>query len=341
MRKNENGIRPHPQRKVHILSLSKDARWFCSSMLRTLVLLTAALFGVGRAVAAPPEVVVSIKPIHSLVAAVMEGIGTPSLIVAGGTSPHLYTLRPSDAERLASARIVFWIGPIFESFLAKPLTALAGRAEIVELDRAPAMTLLPAREGGPWEPHADEPAHHHANKPDAADEEMDGHLWLDPANAKAIAAIAAARLATADPANAAHYRANAAVLSGRLDALDALLDERLQPLRERPFVVFHDAYQYLTRRYDLAAVGSVTVSPERPPSARRIAAIHAKVAALNAHCVFREPQFAPRLVDTVMAGTSARSAVLDPEGAALAPGPDLYFALMTKLADGLAHCLGQ
>jgi len=310
-------------------------------MFRTLVLLCATLFGLGRAVAAPPEVVVSIKPIHSLVAAVMAGVGTPALIVAGGTSPHLFTLRPSDAEHLASARIVFWIGPIFEGFLTKPLAALAGRADIVELDRAPEITLLPAREGGLWEPHADELAHHHANQRAAADTEMDGHLWLDPANAKAIAALAAAQLAAVDPANAARYRENAAALSGRLEALDAMLDARLRPLRERPFVVFHDAYQYLTRRYGLAAVGSVTVSPARPPSARRIAAIHAKIVALQARCVFREPQFPPRLVDTVMAGTAARSGVLDPEGADLAPGPDLYFALMRGLADALADCLAH
>jgi zinc transport system substrate-binding protein len=309
--------------------------------LRALFLLIAVLIGAGRAAAAGPEVVVSIKPIHSLVAAVMEGVGTPALIVPGGASPHLYTLRPSDAQHLASARIVFWIGPIFESFLTKPLAALAGNAEIVELDRAPAIMLLPAREGGPWEPHADEPAHHHASQRDAAAEEMDGHLWLDPANAKAIAAVAAARLATIDPANAQRYGENAAALSGRLETLDATLEERLRPLRERPFVVFHDAYQYLTRRYGLAAVGSVTVSPERPPSAQRIAAIHAKVAALKARCVFRESQFPPRLIDTVTAGTAALSGVLDPEGSDLAPGPDLYFALMRGLADSLANCLAR
>jgi zinc transport system substrate-binding protein len=309
--------------------------------LRALALLIAALCGLGRAVAAPPEVVASIKPVHSLVAAVMAGVGTPALIVAGGASPHLYTLRPSDAEHLASARIVFWIGPIFESFLTRPLAALASRAEIVELDRAPEITLLPAREGGLWEPHADEPAHPHPTQRDAAGEEMDGHLWLDPANARAIAVIAAARLSAADPANAVRYRENAAALSGRLEALDATLAERLGPLGERPFVVFHDAYQYLTRRYGLAAVGSVTVSPERPPSARRIAAIRAKVAALKARCIFREPQFAPQLVDTVIAGTAARSGVLDPEGSDLAPGPDLYFILMTGLAEGLASCLEQ
>jgi zinc transport system substrate-binding protein len=328
-----------PFSRRRILSLSKDAPSLCSSAFCALVLLTTALFGAGRALAAPPEVVVSIKPVHSLVGSVMEGVSAPALIVAGATSPHLYTLRPSDAEHLASAQIVFWIGPIFESFLTKPLAALAGRADIVELDRAPEITLLRAREGGPWEQQADEPAHHQRHGRDF-DEEADGHLWLDPRNAKAIATIAATRLAAADPDNAVRYRANAAALLERLDALDATLFERLRPVHERPFVVFHDAYQYLTRRYDLAAVGSVTISPERPPSARRVAAIHAKVEALKARCVFREPQFAPPLIDTVIAGTAARSGVLDPEGSDLTPGPDLYVALMTRLADGLTRCLG-
>jgi zinc transport system substrate-binding protein len=294
------------------------------------------LFAVSPASAAP-DVIVSIKPVHSLIAGVMDGVGAPALIVAGSTSPHIYTLRPSDAQRLSSARLVFWIGPIFESFLVKPLAALADRAEIVELDRAPEIVLLPAREGGLWEPH-DEPAHH---RDGAGDSEMDGHLWLDPANAKAIAAIAASRLAAIDPANGARYRENAATLAAQLDRLDAQLEQRLRPLRERPFIVFHDAYQYLARRYGLAAVGSITVSPEHPPSARRIETIRAKVAGLDARCVFREPQFAPRLVETVIAGTTAQTGVLDPEGTGLPPGNALYFTLMTGLADSLVNCLGR
>ncbi len=113
-----------------------------------------ALLLVGLALARPaiaaPDVLVSIKPIHSLIAGVMEGVGTPGLIVAGSSSPHLYTLRPSDAQRLAKAGLIFWVGPVLEGFLAKPLAALAGSAEIVELDREPSVTLLPAREGGDW-----------------------------------------------------------------------------------------------------------------------------------------------------------------------------------------------
>jgi zinc transport system substrate-binding protein len=305
---------------------------------RVVMALAAALLAVlpSRAVAAAPKVVVSIKPIHALVAGVMAGIGEPGLIIAGGSSPHVYTLRPSDARKIETADLVFWIGPILEGFLAKPLASLAGRADIVELDRVPGITLLPARQGGGWE--ADEDEHHQAA---ASATEHDGHLWLDPANAKVIVRVAAAKLAALDPANAERYRSNAAALEQRLDALDAGLRQRLAAVHRAPFVVFHDAYQYFERRYGLTAIGSITVSPEHLPGAQRIQAIHGKVAALGARCVFSEPQFEPRLVQTVIEGTPARTAVLDPEGAALKAGPELYFTLMDGLADALVTCLGR
>lgn len=308
---------------------------------RRVIGVAAALLGAAvlpsLAAAAAPKVVVSIKPIHSLVAGVMAGVGEPALVVAGGSSPHVYTLRPSDARKLEAADIVFWVGPILEGFLAKPISSLAGKAEIVELDRAPGIALLPAREGGDWE----EDEHDHDHEPTASALEQDGHLWLDPENAKAIVRIARARLSALDPANAERYRSNAAALERRLDALDAGLRQRLAAVRGLPFVVFHDAYQYFDRRYGLSAIGSITVGPEHLPGAQRIQAIHAKVARVGARCVFSEPEFEPRLVQTVIEGTRARTAVLDPEGAALRAGPELYFNLMGGLADALATCLGQ
>ena len=309
-------------------------------MPRSRFMSLAALLGVVGMIspaAAAPKVVVSIKPIHSLVAGVMAGVGEPDLIVAGGVSPHAYSLRPSAAQRLEAADLVFWIGPIFEGFLVRPLGALAGRAEVVELDRAPAITLLPAREGGAWEADADE----HAHGKSASALEQDGHLWLDPANAKAILRLAVERLSARDPENAARYAANGAALERRVDALDERLRQRLAPVQDVRFVVFHDAYHYLERRYRLAAIGSITVDPERRPSAKRLQAIRDKVLRLGARCVFSEPQFEPRLVQTVIDGTRANTGVLDPEGAALPRGPDLYFTLMNGLADALVTCLDR
>lgn len=305
-----------------------------------LLLALPLLLGLSLPAWATPEVVVSIKPLHSLVAGVMAGVGEPRLIVAGASSPHVYTLRPSDARRLEAADLIIWVGPIMEGFLTKPLAALPGKAEIVELDRAPSIALLPAREGGAWEPDEDEPWHEQGEGHRSA-LEQDGHLWLDPENAKAIVRIAVARLSALDPADAARYAANGAALAQRLDALDDALRHRVATLKDRPFVVFHDAYQYFDRRYGLDAIGSITVNPENRPGARRLEQIRDKIVTLHARCVFSEPQFEPSLVRTLIAGTDAHTGVLDPEGASLKAGPDLYFALMNGLAESLTRCLTQ
>jgi zinc transport system substrate-binding protein len=289
-----------------------------------------------RPEAAQAQVVASIKPVHSLVAAVMAGVGAPELIVHGAASPHTYSLRPSDATRLAAARLVFWIGPAYEGFLVKPLATLAPSATVVTLAQAPGMTVLPARHGGIWGEHERE----HDGHDDAADETRDGHLWLDPRNAAAMTGAIAAALAAADPARAAAYTTNAAAVQRDLARLDEELASRLAPVRGVGFIVFHDAYQYLETRYGLAALGAVTVSPEAKPGARRVAELRARIRASGAKCVFAEPQFEPALVRTLVAETGARVGTLDPLGADMADGPALYPTMMRRLADSLVRCLG-
>ena len=277
---------------------------------------------------AAPRVAVSLKPLHALVAGVMEGVGTPELILRGAGSPHAYSLRPSEARLLEEAEVIFWVGGSLETFLEKPIAALGAKARVVAALRAPGVVLLPAREGGVWDGHA---THGEA--------EHDAHLWLDPANAKAIARAAAAALGQADPAHRERYAANAAGLAARIDALDAELAALLAPARGVPYVVFHDAYQYFERRYGLGAAGSIAVSPERAPGARRVREVREKIRRLGARCVFGEPQFPPSLLATLTEGTSARTGELDPLGAALAPGPGAWFELMCALGASLAGCL--
>ena len=306
--------------------------------------------GVGQAAEAL-RVVVSIKPLHALVAGVMGDVGAPKLLLEGGQSPHTYTLKPSDAHALSQADAVFWIGPVLETFLAKPVAALPRSALRVTLGEAAGVRLLPVREGGAWEQHAhaDDHAghdhdhdhhqdgdHHH----DGADESFDPHLWLDPANAQAMVAAIAAVLAQARPADAATFERNAAALKARLEALDRALADQLAPLKGRPYIVYHDAYQYLEARYGLTVAGALALDPDRPPSARRVAEIRATIKASGAACVFAEPQFPPAIINTVIEGTGARVGVLDPIGADLAPGPDAYFTLLEGLARSLAGCLG-
>ncbi|EJK82092.1 zinc ABC transporter substrate-binding protein [Rhizobium sp. AP16] len=302
----------------------------------TASLLFSGFFASATMAADTPDVVVSIKPIHSLVAAIMDGVGTPELIVDGAASPHTYALKPSNAKALEAAKVVFWVGPGMEAFLEKPLSALGANALVVELDKAPGITKLKFREGGAFEADddGDEPTDH-----DHDHGEFDTHLWLDPHNAKAMTAEITTTLVAADPANALTYEANQKALDDRLDALDAEIAATLAPVKSKPFIVFHDAYQYFERRYGVRVAGSITVSPESIPGAQRISEIHGKVAELGATCVFAEPQFEPKLVNVVLEGTSAKSGVLDPEAATLPQGPDLYFDLMRGIANSLKTCL--
>ncbi len=286
-----------------------------------------------------PRVVVSIKPIHSLVAAVMQGVGTPDLIVDGAASPHTYALKPSNARSLQQAQLVFWVGPGMEAFLQKPLSALGSNATVVELDHAPGITKLKFREGGAFEPHDDDDEHEAGEDHDHDHGEFDTHLWLDPHNAKAMVAEITTSLVAADPANALTYETNQKALNDKLDALDTEIASTLAPVKDKPFIVFHDAYQYFEHRYGVRVSGSITVSPETIPGAQRVAEIHSKVAGLGATCVFAEPQFEPKLVNVVLEGTSAKSGVLDPEAATLPQGPDLYFDLMRGIASSLKTCL--
>lgn len=340
-------------------------RRFAASTAAVLALKAFALGGFATAAQAEPQVVVSIKPLYGLVARVMEGVGEPTLLVTGGASLHTYSLRPSQAAALERADLVVWIGPSFETFLRQPLESLGANARQVEAFEVAGIELLPARVGGSWERHehdhdhdhdhdeaeADEHDHDHdhdhADEEQAADEHdharegsLDGHLWLDPHNAEAVTRALVEALSEIDPANKERYAQNGAALLADIEALDRDLAEQLAPVSALPYVVFHDAYQYFEAHYGLNAVGSITVSPEQQPGAQRLGEIRDKIVELGAVCVFAEPEFQPALVNTLVEGTSARVAVLDPEGANLQPTTQTYEELMRNLASALKDCLG-
>ncbi len=291
--------------------------------------------------AAPLNVVASIQPVHSLVAGVMQGVGEPRLLVTGGASPHHYSLRPSDAQAIAEADVLFWIGPDLESFLVKPLANAKAKVQAIALLNAPGVTMLRLRTGGAWDAHghvepAGKPEHDHDHDHQAS---RDAHLWLDPVNAIAMTRQIMATLGELAPDRKADYERNGAALIERLNGLNQQLTLKLAPVKDQPYVVFHDAYQYFERRYGLKAVGSVVLDPEQRPGAKRVAEIQKRIRDLGVRCVFSEPQFQPALVNTVMAGSPARSGILDPLGAEIPPGSDAYFQLLDGLAKALEGCL--
>ncbi len=288
-------------------------------------LLVALLANLARA--ETPVVVASVQPIHSLLASVMKGVGRPELLVEGQASEHGYTLKPSQARLVATAGLVVLVDPLYETFLAKPLELRQGKGETLVLAQLPGMIVLSPRVE-PQEIH-----HHH--------EGIDGHLWLNPLNAKIIVNAAAEKLASMDPENGAIYRANADETSEKLTKLDDKLKYLLKGMEKKHYVVFHDAYQYFEQHYGLSPAGMITTDPDRPPSARKLAALREKLKAGKTACVFREPQFPADVVRRLVVDSGANEGVLDPQGAALTPGEGLYFALLTELGEGFVACLGE
>lgn len=254
-----------------------------------------------------PKVAVSIKPLHSLVAALMTGVGEPDLIVPTNHSPHTFNLKPSGARALIRADVVVWGGPGLELFLEKPLKALSGKSIVVTL--------------------VDDPA-------------ADPHVWLSPALAgKAVEHIRGA-LTKADPGNREAYTRNAEHLKTRLRDLQSLAERTLSPLRKKPFLVFHDAWGHFASSFGLSIAGAVALNPDRPPGAKRISAIRDLIGESGARCLFKEPQFNSPLLKTILEDQDDMKVFeLDPLGANFATGEDLYFKMMESNIAAVATCL--
>lgn len=304
-----------------------------SRLYSTVLLLSVLVAGVSGPLRAAPKVVATIPPVQSLAAMVMEGTGFPQLLLSGSETPHSYSLRPSQSRMLAAADIVIRVGDGLEGFLKKPLRALAGGAKIISLDHVPGVTTYGNRADGGAHDHDD---HGHDRKTG-----VDPHLWLHTGNAGAAIREIARVLSAVDPENAPVYAGNAARAAIRLRSLKLEIDRIVAPVRDRPYFVFHDAWQYFEKEFGLRGGGAIAISPERKPGARRMAEIRARIRSTGARCVFAEPQFPTAVVKTVIRGTPAILATLDPLGVGLTHGPGQYPALMRNLAKGIVSCLNR
>ncbi len=290
--------------------------------------------------AADFSVVVTSKSVHSLTAAVMDGVAVPRLLVDGQASPHTFALKPSGAAAIQTATLFVRVGDATEPFTTRLVKALPSSVMVVTLDETPGLVLLDRRTTATFEPHDHDHAGHTASD-HAADAQMakDGHIWLDPLNAMVIVDRLATLLAQKDPEHAARFMTNAAGVKTRLAALATDIASLLKPVQGRPFVVSHDAYQYFEARFGVWAAGAITISADVSPSAKRLSDVRARVVGLGATCVFSEPFVSPNLVAAVTEGTNAHAGTLDPEGLTLDPGPELYFTLMRALASNVSACL--
>ena len=295
------------------------------------------------------KVVTTIKPLHSLISRIMESRGEPQLIIEGTNNPHTFVFKPSHAEMLEEADIVFWIGEDLESFLETPLESIATNAKKITLMELDDIELLKFREKHIFEEHAEHDDHgdeHEEGHDEHEDEhghndehnhgEFDIHFWLDPAIAKVIVKNIAKELSNIDVANKATYEANASKAISELDELIA--ETKLKINKNATYVVFHDAYQYFEERFGIEVLGALSVNPEILPGAKQLAEIREVIEHENVNCIFSEPQFNPSIAKTIAADTGVKAAVLDPLGAELDPSKDLYFDLIADMASSFSGC---
>ncbi len=297
--------------------------------------LTIFLFLLASPCFAAPKIVVSIAPIHSLVSLLTKGVSEPKLLLRQGGSPHSSSLRPSQARALAAADLLIWVGPELESFLTVPVGRLVQPNAEMQLLKLEGLKLLSQRHGGFWEEDQ------HADKNSHDKQSINPHIWLSPDNARHIVSSISQRLIQLDPKNTAIYRQNEEDLQRRVDLLEQSLSYLLTPIRTRPYLVFHDAYPYFEDAFSLNAIGSVRISAERAPGARRLQQITTKVSESLAVCLFSEPQFSPALAASLAKDSGLKLGELDPLGSAIDQGDDSWFILMEKLAENLNNCLGE
>ena len=312
------------------------------------------------------KVVASIKPIHSLASYLMDGIAKPDLIVDGYSSPHGFALKPSHAKMLQNADIIFWVGEDLENFLVKPLNSIAKKAEKIELMEIKGLEKLKFRERNIFDGHEGHDEHGHdedghkeddhdehghdedGHKEDDHDEhghdeheghahgEYDPHIWLDPENAKVILNEMVEHLIENDEKNASTYKKN---LKKAQKDLDKLLKKVKSDLnKDFKSIVFHDAYQYFEKRFDVNVLGAFTVNTDVMPGAEQLAEIREIIEHDKVSCIFSEPQFNPDIINAVAKDMDIQTGVLDPLGATLDPGKDLYFDLIKNMSKSFKGC---
>ena len=300
------------------------------------------------------KVVTTIKPLHSLVSSVMEGVGEPSLIIEGTNNPHTFVFKPSHAELLEEADIVFWIGEDLEAFMEKPLDSLASNAKKVAFMDLASIEKLKFREenifddhdGHKDDDHDDHDDHDgHDDEHEGHDDhdhhghahgEFDAHIWLDPINAKEMIHEIAHELGDLDPKNKEIYESNA---NKTLKSLDKLIEDVNSSLsKDVSYIVFHDAYQYFEKRFGVSSAGALTLNPDVLPGAKQIADVQDLISDKNIKCIFSEPQYNPKIIETLASDMDISTGIMDPLGAYIDKGNSMYFDLIKQISNSINKC---
>jgi len=312
------------------------------------IIISTLMFSIITYANADIKVVTSIKPIHSITSYIMDGVGSPDLIVDGYNSPHNFQLKPSHAKMLQNADLVIFVGEGIEEFLEKPLESIAKDAKKFALLEQSGFKKLKFREKNIFEEHDDHDDHDKkAKKKDDHDDhghddhghghgEYDPHIWLDPINAKAMIKKITKLLSKMDKENSSTYKSNSKKAIKEIDMMVKEIKSEMN--KDLKFVVFHDAYQYFENRFDISVLGALTVNTDVLPGAEQLSEIREVIEHENVNCIFSEPQFNPDIINAIAMDTNVKTGILDPLGATLEPGKDLYFDLIRNISKSFKGC---
>ncbi|MEH6822983.1 MAG: zinc ABC transporter substrate-binding protein ZnuA [Motiliproteus sp.] len=282
-----------------------------------------------NAQAQPLALTTSIKPLQLLVASISAGISQPQLLIPAASSPHDYQLRPSERRQLEQADLIFWVGPELEMSLTKVLQQLPASTRVI--------ALAAESENQDHQPRPS--AHNHDHDHDH--QSADLHIWLDPDRAADLAQQIATVLSESDPSHQADYQKNLVRFLDQLNRHEQQLRTLLEPVKQRGYFVFHDAYQGFEQHFQLNHLGAFTLTPDRRPGARHLAEIRTQLLDRQAVCVFSEPQSPPSLISNLIQDTQVRQGLLDPLGVGLEVNADGYFRLLTQLGEAFKRCLSD
>jgi zinc transport system substrate-binding protein len=294
------------------------------------------------ALAEVPRVVTDIPPVHSIVAMVMGDLGTPELLLGKGADEHDFQLKPSQMTALSEAGLVVWIGPELTPWLDSALEARSGEGAVLTLfDDVGTYKINYFVSAQGEEDHVEGAVEEGHDDHDHGAGSIDPHVWLDPSTAQWWTGLIAAELSRLDPENAATYAANAETSSAAIAKAEVEAKALLEPVKDRPFVTFHDAYGYYITYFGLTPAGTIAHGDAASPGAARLSELRAKLEAGGVVCIFPEVQHDPALVRQMAEGAGVRvGGALDPVGSSLEPGPGAYAALMTGMARTIADCAG-
>lgn len=278
----------------------------------------AFLFYNTQLAAADISVAATIRPLQAIAQAIMQDHGTVSALISLQDSPHDYALTPGDRLAIEKADLLFWAGPEFEIRLSDVFQANIGRKRVLAATEVPGLTIHQGNDG-----------------------RGDPHFWLNTHNALLIAHELVGYLSEIEPNHGRSFQSGYRDFERQISKLEKTIDESLSPFADVPFLVFHDAFQYFEKQFNLTAGEVLLRDPEILPSMRELLTIRHRVQRLPANCVLMDRRANKELVSTIFANDAPSLEIVDLFGFQVKDSAKAYLDIASGVADSFHACLTQ